>query len=528
MALTENKKVSIGDIYFGSIEAKHDLIGATPEVQQQFEDSYVKPQSISYDDFIKGNKFIVHGVKGTGKTALLHYLSIQAKKSDVDTKFLLFSKDVTEDDRKNLSKAAGFSLTEYNSRQIDQDFEAVWLWYFHRHVAQTLTEKDDSSSKEKVDYLRYVEHVSGDKENSWQTKLWRLLPRFRNGRIEIKGKVPVGEASISGDFEHRGEYHQISLTKAAERANDLLEKIPKINTKHIIFVDELELSLSRTVDFVRDGRVISGLVRAAAHINEIFRTTKSSLKIICAVRSEVLRSSHVSGDEINKIVFDFGVPIRWNYSFDDENHPLLKIVENRVYTSIRTIDPSFHVGDSWSKLFPPSIQGRRFKHWVLEKTWYRPRDIVRLFTICRDFDKESFSFSQNSFEQTARDYSNSCWTEISEELRASFTSEETEAVKTLFTGLENKPLPFIQLEDFFKKKSVNNPDIKNIIESRTIHNLLEDFFRVGIIGNEHRLKSSGQIKFLHNWYFRDGDHLLFDRNISVHRGLRHTFRMISS
>ena len=310
--------LTVKNIYFGSVEAKHDLIGASPEVQRQFETSYVRPQSVTYDDFLIGNKYIIHGVKGTGKTALLHFLSIKAKQESFDTKFLLFSKDITENDRRNLSKAAGFSITEYNSRQIEQDFEAVWLWYFHRHIAHMLSEKDPSQSKAKMSYIKYVEHVSGDKEDSWQTKLWRLLPRFRNGRIEIKGKIPVGEASISGEFEARGETHQISLTKAAEHANDLLEAVAHIEAKHIIFVDELELSLSRTVDFVRDGRVISGLVRAAAHINEIFRVQRASIKIICAVRSEVLRSSHVSGDEINKIVFDFGVPIRWNYSFDDE------------------------------------------------------------------------------------------------------------------------------------------------------------------------------------------------------------------
>ena len=515
-------------INFGSIEAKHDLIGASQEVQRQFEVSYVRPQSVSYEDFLSGTKYLVHGVKGTGKTALLHYLSIKASLAGFDTKFLLFSKDITESDRVNLSKASGFSLTAYNSRQIEQDFEAVWLWYFHRHIAQVLSEKDESSSSQKTRYLRYVEHVSGDKEESWPTKLWRLLPRFRNGRIEIKGKIPVGEASVAGDFEARGDTHHVTLTKAAERADELLQTIPNLTAKHLIFVDELELSLSRTVDFIRDGRVISGLVRAAAHINEIFRIKKNDIKIICAIRSEVLRSGHVSGDEINKIVFDFGVPIRWNYSFDDENHPLLRIIENRVFTSLQAIDPSFRIEAVWPDLFPSSIQGRRFKNWVLDRTWYRPRDVVRLLTICRDYDKEAAGFSQNAFEQTARDYSDSCWSEVSEELRASYSSEEAEAVKTLFTGLENRPLSFERLSQYCMRKAETHPNISALFSGRSMHSLLEDFFRVGIIGNEHKIRNANPTRYLHNWYFRNEDHLLFDKDISVHRGLRHTFRMMAS
>ncbi|TPK05696.1 hypothetical protein FJ872_25765 [Mesorhizobium sp. B2-5-9] len=526
MSVRNDEPYSVGSINFGSIEAKHDLIGASETSQRQFEESFVRPQSLSYADFIGGSKFLVYGVKGTGKTALLHYLSIQAKKIGVDSKFLLFSKDITEDDRKNLSKAAGFSITEYRPRQIEQDFEAVWLWYFHRHIAQTLSDSEWPSASLQQ-YLKYVEYISGDKENSWKTKLWRLLPSFRNGKIEIKGKLPPVEAGISGEFEKRGQIHEISLTKAAERANDLLEDIGNLGVEHLIFVDELELTLSNSVDFVRDGRTISGLIRAAAHINEIMRSTGSKIKIICAVRSEVLRSSHVSGDEINKIVFDFGVPIRWNYAFDDDNHPLLKVIENRVVTSLRTQDTNFISGQVWSQLFPKTIQDKRIKNWILDRTWYRPRDVVRLLTICRNFDPSAALFSQNAFEQTAREYSDSCWTEIAEELRASYSTEAVEAVKLMFTSLPNRPMTVSQIQDAFVTKSRAYPAISDLLKTKPFSDLLEDFFRVGILGNEHKLKSKDGTRFLHNWYFRNGDNLLFDKDVSVHRGLRHTFRMVT-
>ncbi|GEM_PF-1023453 len=519
---SETKAISVGSINFGSIEAKHDLIGASPEAQRQFEESFVKPQAISYADFLEGSKFLIHGVKGTGKTALLHYLSICAKKEGVDSKFLLFSKDVTEDDRKNLSLASGFSITEYRPRQIEQDFEAVWLWYFHRHLAQTLN-GSEYPSEELSTYLNYVEYVSGDKDSSWKSKLWRLLPTFKNGRIEIKGKIPPGEAGVVAEFEKRGANLEISLTKAAERANDLLENIGEISTKHLIFVDELELTLSNAVDFVRDGRTISGLIRAAAHINGILRSAGSSIKIICAVRSEVLRSSYVSGDEINKIVFDFGVPIKWNYAFDDDNHPLLKVVENRVMASLRHNHDVNSISNIWATLFPSRIQNLRIKNWILDRTWYRPRDIVRLLTICRNFNPDAATFSQNAFEQTARDYSDSCWTEIAEELRASLSSEDVDAIKTMLIGLPSRPMKLDEIEKHILQKSVDYPKIKSLFSERPIRDLLEDLFRVGILGNEHKLKPG---KYFHNWYFRNGDYLLFDKDISVHRGLRHTLRMV--
>lgn len=261
----------IKDINFGSIEAKHEMVGASDAIRKQFESSFVNPSSIDLDDFIKGNRYIVYGLKGTGKTALMHFASLQAKKEGYQTRFQLFSRDVTEQDRQNLSRAAGFNISDDNLKGINQDFEAVWLWFFHRHIAQILSENETTDSSEKQKYVKFIEYISGDDEDSWKTKLWRLLPRFRNGKIEVKGKTPVMEASIASEFEKGGGVNEIKLTRAAERANELLSEIPCIAASLLMFVDELELSLGRTEDFIRDGRAISGLIRAAARINEILR-----------------------------------------------------------------------------------------------------------------------------------------------------------------------------------------------------------------------------------------------------------------
>jgi hypothetical protein len=151
---------------------------------------------------------------------------------------------------------------------------------------------------------------------------------------------------------------------------------------------------------------------------------------------------------------------------------------------------------------------------------------VRLLTICRNFDVDAISFSQNAFEQTAREYSDSCWLEISEELRASYSAESVEAVKLMFVGLPNRPMTLSEIQTTFAEKSSSYPIVGNLLKTKPFNDLLEDFFRVGILGNEHKLSTMGN-RFLHNWFFRNGDNLLFDKNISVHRGLRHTFRMVS-
>lgn len=109
-------------------------------------------------------------------------------------------------------------------------------------------------------------------------------------------------------------------------------------------------------------------------------------------------------------------------------------------------------------------------------------------------------------------------------MRASYTSEEVEAIKALFTGYPTRAQSLRGIKEFFSSKAAVHPGVRSFLTNRNIEEILEDFFRVGIIGNEQKLKDR---KYFHNWYCRKGDHLLFDKNISVHRGLRHTFRMFT-
>ncbi len=71
----------ISDVNFGSIDAKHEVDGRTPEEIRYFEDSYVLPPNINLDEYyLSGKKYYISGLKGTGKTALLRFIQIKADK----------------------------------------------------------------------------------------------------------------------------------------------------------------------------------------------------------------------------------------------------------------------------------------------------------------------------------------------------------------------------------------------------------------------------------------------------------------
>src|SRR5690606_30104733 len=79
-----NKKMlrtlQLKDIFVGKTDAKNEFIENSTSEISKFIDSYLIPENITIEDFEKGSKYYITGLKGTGKTALLRYLEVSFNK----------------------------------------------------------------------------------------------------------------------------------------------------------------------------------------------------------------------------------------------------------------------------------------------------------------------------------------------------------------------------------------------------------------------------------------------------------------
>ena len=69
--------LQLKDIPLGSTDAKNELLSSTPEEMKRFLTSFVAPPALTIDKFLNRLKYYVVGLKGTGKTALLRYISLR-------------------------------------------------------------------------------------------------------------------------------------------------------------------------------------------------------------------------------------------------------------------------------------------------------------------------------------------------------------------------------------------------------------------------------------------------------------------
>lgn len=129
------------------------------------------------------------------------------------------------------------------------------------------------------------------------------------------------------------------------------------------------------------------------------------------------------------------------------------------------------------KWFVSSVYNTHICTYILDNTWHKPRDIVRLLLAAQSKNSRNFSvFNQNTFETFMPVYSKQCLVEVREEMRALYTAEEIECIFNCLQGFRSV---FSFNEIVERAKSL----YPNSVMANDPHAVLNDMYRIGIIGN---------------------------------------------
>lgn len=514
------KSIKLKDLYLGKIDAKNELLTNTDSEKKRFVDNFLLPPNINLDKFTSGDTYFITGLKGIGKTALLRYISIITEKNEnTYNSFVLFKSQFTEDDRKDFSKAGRTTLVNENTDDFEgSDYENVWSWFLHRHIVETietnnlyLFECDHNWEKYKSCVL--APNVGSDK---WGFK--NLFPKLRKGSVEISSSPKLG---IEFDWVDDNKT-RVKFSSIVKQAENLFLKMYNGNDILNIYIDELEINLGNQKKYKRDILLIRDLIIAIERLNSICKVKKFNIRTLASIRSEVLTSVSSLGKEINKIISDFGTHINWSIKLDDQDdHPLVEIIIKKIVTSERNhnIESESDSKIIWDKYFQKSIHKQSSKKYILDQTWYRPRDIVRLLNIANDQFPNRDQFSQHVFDTIKKQYSTDSWTEITEELIARYTIEEILAIKTLLYGFQHK-FSFKEISKRLSEFAELYPEVKSLENKFKISTILTDLYRIGVIGNIlHDRRNQIKLRFS----FRGDDQVLLDKEFTIHNALKHYF-----
>ena len=115
--------------------------------------------------------------------------------------------------------------------------------------------------------------------------------------------------------------------------------------------------------------------------------------------------------------------------------------------------------------------------YILNNSWCKPRDIVRLIISAQNsLQKNNSTFSQAVFDSLAKEYSEESLIEIKEELRALYAPDQIETIISCFTGYKTT----FSFSDIQERVKTYYPDS---ILSTHLTDVLNDLYRLGFLGN---------------------------------------------
>ncbi|MCX9447057.1 hypothetical protein IG558_17785, partial [Vibrio cholerae] len=347
--------MELRDIKLGNLDAKNELLSDTEEERNNFKNSFVIPPNLDVQKYETGEKYFILGLKGTGKTALLRYLSIcTEEKYDSKSCFILFKSDIDEDFRKDFTRSARSTITDNNSDTSNHDdYEYVWRWFIYRKLVSMIEEDNIDVFQRNSAYNEFKAIIRSPSNPSEDERgILNLLPKIRKGNITISQSP---EISFELDWSN-GEANvnfNVLVRKADQKFEQLLSGDGIVN----IYFDELELNNNTNKQYERDAKIIRDAIVTISKINSISKRKGFNLRLYSAIRSEIQNSVDSLGKEINKLLGDFGTEIMWHRpGIDVSSQPLLNIITKRLRTNEVVIDSDMSDNDLWTMFFPDKIQ----------------------------------------------------------------------------------------------------------------------------------------------------------------------------
>lgn len=480
-------QLQLKDLYIGKTDGYNEFLEYGSDVCRNI---FFEYPNLDKCKLLDGSVYYICGDKGTVKTMLLKYIeSLIADNSNIDfSQFIRFKKDVDEDQRNLLKRAAlpqaPFEEIIESDIPTDTTIDCVLAWqvYLIKVIVNRLKTTEYGVFERNDQWKRLclvIDAIYNDKNNT--NSLRKILPKIKRGNVEINIATV---AKLNLDLEWTDDSKKtVPFISLGKMVVDLYSSLTPCENRIYIFIDELELSLKKTKKYERDITLIRDLIFAIQYMNEISKLNSFKVFLITAIRNEVYQHVKSKGLEINKPIHDYGFLIDWRQKGGNiQEHPLLKMLARRFQYSEQHhgLTPTQNV---YSDYFLPEVGRAKISiyNYILDQTWYRPRDIIRLFSIIQSVAGEKNYIDQQTFEIVKQRYSEESWTEFEEILTVKYSDREVCGIKIALTGLQ---VPFT-VSDF--EKSINGKadvfEEVELLRKQKATFILRDLYDIGVIGN---------------------------------------------
>ena len=514
----------LGELRVGKVDGKHEYLQPLTDRDHIAFDAFLIPESVQPERMNNGDVVFIEGFRGTGKTSLLRWHAEQQQKEGAVTDFVLFKTDLTEAQRLHISKEVGISWTdvEPSKMELSQDFKDAWTWFILHKIGENIRSCDDLVD-DSTGLGGKATRLLGLHDDSIFVKAIGFMPKLDGASIKIKADLPFFEAELGGDFSKSGSHGQTTLNALNQKILKNLASI-KFKRPFYLYFDELEAFYHSPEQHKRDLRMVRDLIFAVGSINDMFRKSRSAVNVLAAVRSEVIDAMGSLGQEVDRLVHDRGFLISWHHANRSLHHPLIQIIKGKITASERAagVEPC---DDPIQVYFPAKVNDFTVEQFLLDRSFYKPRDIVWRLSIAQKLFPNQAKFTVDVLHETETEYSAKLWEEVRYELSATYSDDEIDAVESVISGGPDAfELSQIQLQ--FEHSARHSIVLVDLLKRKSVREILSDLYRLGAVGNSYRMGTTGSV-VQNRWAFRGDTSLLAERRMVIHPALLKRLSVVS-
>jgi hypothetical protein len=473
---------SLKDFYLGNSDGKKEA-----QYKHDFE-QYFYDHDHLFEKAMARERYLILGRKGTGKTLLAeiihkHYL-------DNPTYFCEIC---------SYKEFKFHELLILKSEDISpNEYIAIWEWVILIQIGKMCCKDEGIKEKDLRSKLRkfiYGNFLNLDINSN------KIIEITKHNSIEgnvfnFAGKVGRNVKSIKGSY----------LNYLESLRQMVITLLQSSGSKYLLIYDELD-------DRFRDDSVyknsLISLIKATDKLNLIFFEKGLETKVTLLLRSDIY--SILNDPDLNKIKVDNAVVIDWGRTARKDS-PLFDLVFTKVKRSAPVLK-DYSREDLFGLLFPPYIKEIPTEQYILERTFFRPRDIITFLKMIIDKHPSTKYFGEKGFLEVHKDYSEYLFQEVRNELSGHLSDPEIDESTLLLKQFNRHYFTFNDIETYFVKN-------KSIYPNLDLKRALTILFKFSIIGNRWHPTEKRQ-DFHYSWAFRDDKATIdFDKEFLIHMGLR--------
>jgi hypothetical protein len=417
---------TFGEIDFGEDDANVEAeIARIKQVEPVFIRAFFDHPSVNLSRFEDGTKFLIHGQKGTGKTAIFRKLQNDLIRSGIRCSFIVFRDEVaSKEELEKLSSA--FSVKVNEIKKINHHLyviERLILLIMASHIEnlEGAVDKLEAGSMSPLERKTlkslFINLFGKSTQEVIQKAIDSAFDIAKAVQVDVTAATNGVLSADSGIILRESNRRLFSSCIAALRANPRPLRV---------FIDEVHFSYKENADHDEDAALVRDLVRAVANLNKMFSEQKVDCRVFAAVRSEFLANPLISGAELHPIIEGFGVKLSWASFNADLSHPMFDIGAKRAeITSQHYVN-----GRSFMKACFANFTAYEASEFV-QSTWSKPRDMVRFLRTCKNMFPGKTTLSQAEYRQVFRESCQAAYREIETAITSFLSVRGVERLKTL-------------------------------------------------------------------------------------------------